>query len=336
MPGIPQYSESINDVPITQELFTPVFAEGESTKEYCTGYFPTLIQINSLYLNAQKISWTEDPNIEKHTAPGRDGDILHHLGWHSRSVKIDSEIAGTSAGDVIATLHQMSRTKAPVTLTISTLIDRSINGQYVIESFAPSSSTKNPVNVADYSIALLSHTAITACRASAAVSGGSSRKKGSYTDDPTEGCTWCRNCDDSSACASTNMMQSCSNLMENSWGAECCEAIADYKIVSTFSSTDPLTKWAQSNLGNSSRIVMQQFSKGYLAYNRENNRIGWLNNGALPSVGPEYEIPQTHFDDSAWNIVCQWNKEKIEVYKIENWEVSTGVELDLDGDWIRQ
>lgn len=339
MAGIPQYSDSIIDVPISQELFNPIFTvSGEGSREYCTGYYPTLIQIDSLYVNAQKISWTEDPNIEKHTAPGRDGDILHHLGWHSRTVRIDAEISGTSAGDVIATLHKKSRTKSPVKLTISTPVDKSINGMYVIESFNPSSSTRNPINTADYSISLLSHTAVSACGTSSEASSGnaasyldseSQRNEGSYTNDDTEGCEWCRSCEDSTPVATCSMMQSVSNMSVTQWPDDIGEATEDYQIINTFSSNDPLSNWCRANLGNSNHVVIQKYTNGYLCYNRTNCKIGWINNGAIPPVGTDYTIPQSYFDDEIWHMICQWHKNKIDVYTIKNWNVHNGIEIDL-------
>lgn len=331
MPGIPQYSDSINDVPITQQLAQ---TSSGGSNSYCSGYFPTLVQIDGLYINAQKITWTEDPNIEKHSAPGRDGDILHHLGWHSRTVKIDAEIAGTSAGNVISSMHQKARTKNPVSLTISTLVDKSINGSYVIESFSPSSSTRNPVNVADYAISLLSFNNVTAAASTSYVADGSNRLVGSYTNDATEGVTWTRSSETAEPVATTAMMQSIGNMATTQWGAEIGVPTEDYQVVSTFSSNTPVTKWTQSNLGNSSTIIVQQYSNGYMAYNRENARVGWINSGAVPTIGPEYTLDQSYFDETTWNMVTQWERGNVvEVYQIENWEITSGVEIDMGGNW---
>ncbi len=287
---------------------------------FTTGYWDTLVKIDETFINAQKIAWTEEPNIEKHVAPGRDGDVLHHLGWHSRTVKIDATISGTYTGTLIQTLQKKTKTKTPVQLTVATIMDQCISGSYIIDSFAPSSSVKYPINTSDYTISLLSTGGTTPTATNTNLNPAQQRSSNSYTNNAQEGLTWVRSGLNGQPLASTPMMQSVVNML-NKAGVNTGGALEDYKIVNSQMPTDNFTEWYQSTLGSSDHIVIQHYGQGIVAYNPKNQRIGFLTWPTIQAGIPSHAVDPANFD-TGWHYMQSNPSGQVTMHNISGWEVN--------------
>ena len=106
-----------------------------------------------VYIDAQQIEVQDDPaRLDILDAPGRDYDIINHLGWKSGTVMISPVVAGTYGDTVLQMLHMMNKqNQYPITVTYSSYLT---SEKYIMGDLRVRQTTEHPVNYAEYDILL--------------------------------------------------------------------------------------------------------------------------------------------------------------------------------------